>query len=219
MTQILLPLAALVVAGLAIAALWLWWSPPANQETPLEVPAHADSPSDPEGGEILRVLRDPSGGMLSIRMNGRLYRSIGEIDSPQTRETLYDALRALDQFAQRPSPGSATSQPLATSTTVIPSPSAVTPTETEVLAAVQTVKPQILPPASMAEQIEDILQGILVETPQMAHRAIHIHQALDGGVRIEVDDRSFDEAEDIPDPSVRALIQNAIREWEMRSGH
>jgi hypothetical protein len=146
-------------------------------------------------------------------MSGQLYNSLGEISDPHTRDALLNTLRALDQFAEMSTltPG-----------TISPPPAGGAPPPTisqpEAETDNQAAKAKVLAPLPMAEQIEDILQQTLAQTPSMAQRDIHIHQALDGGVRIEVDGQSFEGVGDIPDPMVRSLIQDAIHVWETRGG-
>lgn len=72
-------------------------------------------------------------------------------------------------------------------------------------------------PLSIPEQIDAVLQQMLLRTPEFAGRRIHIRQSSAGGVLIEVDDDSYEAVADITDEAVRAFVQEAIREWELRS--
>lgn len=69
---------------------------------------------------------------------------------------------------------------------------------------------------SIAEEIEEILQRRLQEHPEYRFRVMHIRQAPDGGVRVEVDGQFFDGVGDVSDEGARSFIQSVIREWEAR---
>ena len=49
--------------------------------------------------------------------------------------------------------------------------------------------------------------------PDFARHRIRL-TANEVGLSIQVDQQTFDTVSDIPDPQIRALIQDAIREWE-----
>jgi hypothetical protein len=71
------------------------------------------------------------------------------------------------------------------------------------------------PELSIPEQIEQILQKHLADLPEYADRSIHVRPSpFGGGVRIEVDGQYFEGVGDVTEDKVRALIQNAVREWE-----
>jgi hypothetical protein len=72
------------------------------------------------------------------------------------------------------------------------------------------------PTGSLADQIEETLQFRLMTHPTLSKRSIHVRPAAGGGVRIEVDGRSFDGVSDVDDEEVRTFIQDTIREWEAR---
>jgi hypothetical protein len=67
---------------------------------------------------------------------------------------------------------------------------------------------------SIPDQIETLLQERLVGMPQYAGREIHVRPSPFGGVRIEVDGQFFDGLDEIPDQTVRGLIQEVVRDWE-----
>lgn len=71
-------------------------------------------------------------------------------------------------------------------------------------------------PVSIVDQIEETLQQRLREHPNFRYRTMHIRQAPDGGVRVEVDGTFFDGVGDVADEEAKAFIQSVIREWEAR---
>ncbi len=69
---------------------------------------------------------------------------------------------------------------------------------------------------SIADEIEEILQLRLREHPEYRFRVMHIRQAPDGGVRVEVNGQFFEGVGEVSDEGARAFIQSVIREWEAR---
>lgn len=71
-------------------------------------------------------------------------------------------------------------------------------------------------PSGIADAVEDFLQFKLSNTPQFQQRNIHVRPSFDGGVRIEVDGRSYNGVGDVIDPDVRDFLTATFREWEAR---
>ena len=69
---------------------------------------------------------------------------------------------------------------------------------------------------SIAEQIEELLQMRLSQTPGFSTRSIHVRPASGGSLRIEVDGMYYEHVDEIIDPDVREYIRNVIKEWEAR---
>lgn len=71
-----------------------------------------------------------------------------------------------------------------------------------------------LDPLNLADTIDQMVQQRLVERPDLAGRRIRLGTGRDGGLRIYVDDETFEAVGDITDFKVRELIRDTIREWE-----
>jgi len=67
---------------------------------------------------------------------------------------------------------------------------------------------------NLAEEIETILQRRLLAEPTLQERQIHVTQAPDGTLRIQVDTAFYASPAEVPDPLIRRVLQDAIREWE-----
>ncbi len=79
----------------------------------------------------------------------------------------------------------------------------------------QTPEPiEARPVLSIAEQIEALLQERLVDHPDFSQRAIHVSPSLHGGVKIEVDGKSYEGVGDVEDEAVRNFLIDIVREWE-----
>jgi hypothetical protein len=66
---------------------------------------------------------------------------------------------------------------------------------------------------SIAMQINDILQEMIVETP-FADRGISVNDGPDKGVMVTLDGQNYPGVKDVPDEEVRNLIRSAVVEWE-----
>ncbi len=228
MVQLLLPLIALIVTGLVIASLWLWWSSDTGSAPPVEAnPPPAGSIPDaiaepaadhvmPEAAdEVVRILIGPAAGEV-VEISGRRYRQLDEIRDPDQRDRVIRALTRLQEFVgadhqARPAiPAARISPPAAAAEG--PRPAGRWGRKSD---SGRELPP--VPAISVAGEIEALLQQRLAQMPDMRARRIHIHQTPEGGVAIEVDGEWFDGVDDVTDPAARALIQAAIKDWEDRA--
>lgn len=69
---------------------------------------------------------------------------------------------------------------------------------------------------SLVEQIDAILQRHIASDPALAERSIHLAQAANGGLQIEVDGRIYQRPRDIEDRQIQLIIKRALKEWESR---
>lgn len=67
--------------------------------------------------------------------------------------------------------------------------------------------------ASVASQIDTILQSLKAEDPKLAERPIRLRQNPAGGLHIEVDGQVYKEPSEIEDGDVRKLIRRAVQIW------
>jgi hypothetical protein len=68
---------------------------------------------------------------------------------------------------------------------------------------------------SMVQQIDEILQLKLVDTP-LAGQGIKIQEAPGGGVMVMVGLKKYEGVADVPDPAIKAVLQAAVAEWEKK---
>ena len=66
---------------------------------------------------------------------------------------------------------------------------------------------------SIVMQIDDILQDMLTGTP-LARRGIKLMEDPSRGVVVMVGSQRYEGIDSVPDAEVKAVIQNAVREWE-----
>jgi hypothetical protein len=192
--------------------------------------------------EVLRVLRDNLTGRLVIEIAGRRYGQASDVDDPAVYQGLLTTLRDLHDFAgvegahtvdpvQRPA-ASIPAVPLAVRHPAPPPSRSTTPAS----AAPATPKP--LPPPTMnpfrqmrvlrelakipetptltiAEQIDEVLQARLLDTP-LANRGIRMRPGPRGDAIFELEGQSYAAVEDVPDEEVRTVIRAAIAAWESK---
>jgi hypothetical protein len=196
--------------------------------------------------EVMRILRDLADGALVVEIEGRRYRSLQQITDAETGRRFMGNAQALAAFAglsgataPLPAEGAVVPSPppiyeASVSSSAVPVASAVPPAPPAPSARrpesgekarrrgifgltrrAEEDESEGLLVLNMADEIEEILQHRLSLGP-LAERSIHIRPAPDGGVRIEVDGRSYDTVDDVPDSSVQDVLRSAIREWEAR---
>jgi hypothetical protein len=69
-------------------------------------------------------------------------------------------------------------------------------------------------PANLLEQINDILAARLAREPGLRGRVLRWEEDGAGRLQLTLDGQPFSSPEEIPDPSVRALLADALKEWE-----
>lgn len=77
-------------------------------------------------------------------------------------------------------------------------------------AAAQTTSTEF---KSIAMQIDEILQGMIADTP-FEKRGISVNDSPDHGVMVTLDGEKYPGVKDVPDEEVRNLIRSAVVEWE-----
>lgn len=75
-------------------------------------------------------------------------------------------------------------------------------------------EPQLLPVLNLAEEINNIVQTRLMASPLAATTRIEITSDLGGGIRINVNDHIYTTPDDVPNPEIRQLIKDGIKQWE-----
>jgi hypothetical protein len=71
------------------------------------------------------------------------------------------------------------------------------------------------PPPTIAAQVDEILQEKLEESP-LKPRGIRLMELPDRGMVVLVGMDHYDGVDAVPDPEIKALIREAVAEWEAR---
>ena len=186
-----------------------------------------EAPAPAGEQELLRVSRTKKGS-LAVFVQGQRYRRLPEITEPQVGHETIAALKAVLTFAEGwlPSPSQSPSQPAPRRSTVdeeafleqlrqsdlfsLDKPSGLRGRPRRRPSSPRQLEPLLTP----ADEINDLVRQRLREQPDLARHSIRLTTGEDGGLCIHVGLQTFDAVNDIPDLQVRALIQDAIREWE-----
>jgi hypothetical protein len=181
-----------------------------------------------DGQELLRVLR-AKGGLLNVYVQGQRCRQLREITDPQVGRETVEALKAVMAFAEGHLPSIRQQAAQAAQ----PAPTASTTDQEAFLQQLRQPPPSfssgpltppgkpkvrtpgnMLDPLTFIDDIDELVQQKLEHRPDLAGRFIRLTTGMGGGLRVYVDQQIFEAVGDISDPEVRALIQEAIREWE-----
>lgn len=222
------------LAAITIAiggSIWLFGyinSKKTRENEPAPFPLESEAPAPPGERELLRVSRTEKDELV-ILVQGRRRRRLAEITDPQTGRETIEAIRAIMTFSEGwlPSIRQQTAPPA-------PPPEASVDQETfldqlrqapppapekppGLLAPLQRQTPSnLLDPLPLVDEIDELVQQRLQARPDLAGRNIRLTTGVAGGLRVYVDQQAFDAVGDVSDPQIKALIQDAIREWEGR---
>jgi hypothetical protein len=64
------------------------------------------------------------------------------------------------------------------------------------------------------DEIEEILQRMISAAPTPLSKEVHVGTGPEGSLQIQVGNRYFSSADEVPDPAIRDLIKAAVKEWE-----
>jgi hypothetical protein len=178
--------------------------------------------------ELLRVSRTKR-GRLNVIVRGRRYRHLREVSDPQIGQETVAAINAVMAFAGGWLPASRQNLPDSdASAAALPATD-----EGDLLGRLEQRAPPAVrtspglfgqprrrrSPAARqllltpADEIDDLVQDRLAQRPELDGHKVRLATGEDGGVCFHVGGRTFAAVEDIPDPELRTLIQDAIREW------
>jgi len=153
-----------------------------------------------DAAEMLLLLRDRDTNKLVVQIGEHAYTGAEAEIVPEFRRLFVTLMKELLEIAPKLSKGARAAKP-APAATAPPQ-----PTEVE-----EDEGPQ---PTTLAGQIEQRLQRRLAETGEFTGRSIHVRDAPDGGVRIEVDGESFASVGEVSDPAVKAFIAKVVADWQ-----
>jgi hypothetical protein len=169
--------------------------------------------------ELLRVSRTEK-GELAVFVQGQRRRHLQEIADPQLGRETVEALKAVLAFAEDwlPALRQPPPQPAARKSTVDEETFLERLRRSDMFSlrspSRSPSKPSPPEPLIPVEKINDLVQERLREQPDLAARYVYLTTGANGSVRIYVGQQIFETVEDIPEPEVRALIQDAVSEWE-----
>lgn len=168
--------------------------------------------------EVIAVLRDPRDGRLMVHLNGTAYRTL--TDDSVAKAQFVDLMRELNNVVNQPDdnpppPEELPSVPAYTPDANVPGKLPSFKLEDNMQATNKGIyEVGEVPELNIAAAIEAYLQHKIRQTPEFAHRQLHVQPAPDGGVRIQVDNEYYEAVSDITDNDARLFIQQVIAEWQ-----
>jgi hypothetical protein len=184
---------------------------------------------------VAGLWQDKRSGKLAIEMEEKYYASIEKLPSRQASliiQAFYDLQIWLnvDNITNRSGTAQSTKlgteKPLLIKTKLLldddqspdlPETDIIEPVRVDVseivIRAVNPKKKVKEKPKSIVEQVDEILQRRLADSP-LSDRLIRLVDAPGGGVEVLVDAKKYEGVGDVPDPDVRNFIQECVKEWE-----
>jgi hypothetical protein len=186
---------------------------PSHQSPTAATPAEPGiAPTDEQ--ELLRVSRTKKGVIVFVQ--GQRCRHLREVANSQIGRETIEALKAVLAFAEGWLPTPQQSLP-----SLAPEKPAGDPKGfLDQLRQRAKFSPENASESSqsgsllMVKEIDDLVQQRLRERPELAAQRVRLISGKDGNLHIYVGQQTFNSVDDISDPQVQALIQDAIREWE-----
>lgn len=221
-----LPLIFGVVVGLVLGAV-VTLLLTNNKETP---PAPTPPPPPPveklpagisrkQHTELLRLWRDRAAGGLMVEADGKILPDASQLNTEQ-QQAMSAVIRewalwlGLGKAAPKPEVSAPTpaAEPVRAAAPVAAVPAAaVTPPIVPILIPVPEKKP-----GSMVEQIDEIVQDMLPNSPLAGHK-LRVRSDPKEGVVVLLDNQRFYGIGEVSEPQAKALLQTAVAEWERRA--
>jgi hypothetical protein len=211
----------LVVAIISaiFGGLLIWLVGYISGDKPSRQPPTAAASAEPEIAptneqELLRVSRTKKGVVVFVQ--GQRCRHLREVANSQIGRETIEALKAVLAFAEGwlPTPQQSPPSP------ALEKPAADPEGFLDQLRQRAKFSPENASESSqpgsllMVKEIDDLVQQRLRERPELAKQRVRLISGKDGNLYIYVGQQTFSSVDDISDPQVQTLIQDAIREWE-----
>jgi len=180
----------------------------------VETPATLAEPTLTEERELLRVARTYK-GVVGVFVQGQRYHRLQEIKDPQVGCETIEALKAVLTFAEGWLPLKQTTAQAGTRKSTVDEEAFLEQLRSNNLfSAGSSYRLSPSEPLIPVELINNMVQERLRKRPDLAAQRIFLATESRGTLRIYVGMQSFEAVDDIPNAEVRALIQDAIHEWE-----
>jgi hypothetical protein len=182
--------------------------------------------SPPEEGEdsrhwtdILRVWRDRQSEKLVVKMDGKAFEWSYDL-KPTQRNRLNQILRDIQSWLEplaisREDEISAQAGMAPVSASEEEPRVSFSPINVLVRAMQADISKSSPEPRSIAAQIDEILQELVIDSP-LGDRAVRLMEFPGKGMVVMIGMDQYEEVDDVPDEEVKELIRAAVAEWERR---
>jgi hypothetical protein len=210
--------------GIAIGAMFGRARKPEAKPEVEQKPQQAELPPPPprlaneEDVEILRAWRS-RGESLWLEMDGKRLENKNALDANQKKRLLklvLDLRPWLDVQPAAPVPVAAPRPPVQEPPRPAAQPSIFSTRPPKAEPKPDEEKPKVSL-KSIVEQIDEVLQQKLAGTV-FEDREIRLIEGAGGAVIVQVKNERFEGIEAVPDAEIRALIRQAVTEWEKGNG-
>ncbi len=179
------------------------------------IPAPALPLAMPE--TALSLFEKPAGG-LKIQLDGDMLLNREDLQ-PEQRKRLIGLVVGLRPWLEDSKEKVAAPPARPASQQVEPQPVSVSPTAAPVPASVEVPTGEVdYAKLSMVQQIDRVLQRNLSGHPLQA-KGIRVQESITGGVNFYIGLSRYEFIDEIPDPAIREVIQQAITDWENSTTH
>lgn len=215
-TTVLIIALVCVVIGYAAGALMSYLiRPKASKEEEIlskRVQMNAGEDAERASHLLAGLWRDAPGAPLKVEIGGKVLTSAGELryDQREHLENLVLELKSWLGYGPAPQP-----TPIMVPTPGAEEYPAEAAQEKPAAKPAQEEKPKATGPASIVDQVNDILQNRLAGSP-LAAKGIRLAETPNQGVVVWVGLEHYEGIDAVPDPEVKALIRDAVKEWEHR---
>lgn len=177
--------------------------------------------------EIARLWRNPKNESLLVEIDGEIHPSLDDLNENQKKELAVASgdLRTWLRIFPKPSqinqssaftaemPEEPSSFPSYSPQNTFDEPEKPSLNPFQVFTRAVQESPQQAPSKSIAQQIDDILQAKLENTP-FKNRGIRLVELPEEGMVVMVGLEKYKDVEDIPNEEIRNILRDAVEEWE-----
>lgn len=164
--------------------------------------------------ELLRVSRTKK--RVEVFVQGQRYRHLREVADAQVGREAIEAIKAVLAFAEGwlPTPRQTPPLPAPEKPAVDQEGFLERLRQSDLFPSDSSSEPSPPGPLPLVKEIDELVQRRLRERPELAKQRVRLISGEDGSLCIYVGQQTFSSVDDVSDPQVQALIQDAIREWE-----
>lgn len=192
--------------------------------------------------EVMRIVRVPPLGKLVVFVGNQRFENLSEIRDPATKQRVLAAVGDLIAFAgnYQVLVDAGLAAPIAKPVEPIDQQSNQEKVQQEFLASLEknlltteqsptptpstfsflTQRPRrprptaVNQPLNLVEQINSIFQDKVASDPDLANESVELQQSLSGGLQIVVNNKLYDQPDDIPNEKIKLALKMALKEWE-----
>lgn len=219
-TQFVLLMVA-IGAGFIVGAALAWWLAGRNKSEPVDEEQEALKDLRKRYIEKAALWQERSSGQLVVRSAGQMISSPADLSEAQKKNMnslLMDWVGWLGYRGSHNETAQPMQQPQEEKVLITPAPDVPAPVveRAESVDGNKPKKPAAEKPKSIVEQINDVLQESLKSHPALS-KGIRLTEDPRSGVVVWVGLEHYLGVDAVPDPQVKQILKEAVKEWERRT--